>query len=216
MSDLPASTHFIIDYRERNSKTVAVLEGTPHVTLQFKALSAGDYLIENHLLIERKTLIDFAVSLKDGRFFSQLKRLASAPVPAALLLEGVTKTLRGCGVSRQALQGALVHCAFVWGVPVLRAWDAEESVRIMLFTTACHIYRRTPTLPRWGTYPAASKQRRLYMLQGLPHIGPVRAFRLLQHFKTVRAVLNAGVEELQKVAGIGPALAREIKKILDE
>ncbi len=208
--------HVVADYRERHSRTVAVLQRSENVCVQFRHFSAGDYLIDDYLLIERKTLLDFALSLKDGRFFKQLKRLSIAPVPAALLLEGRTAELDRCRMSRAALQGALVQCSFVWGIPVLRAWDARESARIMLFAAKRNIQRRTSTLPRWGKVPPRSVQRRLFFLQGLPHIGPVRACRLLKHFKTVRAVLNAGKDELQTVAGIGPLLAEDIKKILDE
>ncbi len=38
-------------------------------------LESGDYLINNGVLIERKTCSDFATSLADGRLFPQAAKL---------------------------------------------------------------------------------------------------------------------------------------------
>lgn len=48
---------------------------------------------------------------------------------------------------------------------------------------------------------------RHYALQALPGIGPARAARLVEHFGSVRAAINATSEELAELNGIGKATA---------
>lgn len=47
-------------------------------------------------------------------------------------------------------------------------------------------------------------------LDGVPGLGPDRAKRILAHFGSVRRVREAGIEQIQEVAGIGPTLAGRI------
>jgi ERCC4-type nuclease len=68
---------------------------------------------------------------------------------------------------------------------------------------------------RHGYRPKKKISRKLYILQGLPNIGPVLAVRLLQHFKSVGRVMSASVDDLVSIDGIGPVKAREIKSILE-
>ncbi|MBB5353621.1 DNA processing protein [Haloferula luteola] len=51
----------------------------------------------------------------------------------------------------------------------------------------------------------------LLALNALPRIGPVRIRRLLAHFGTARAVLDASIPALLRVEGIGPELANMIR-----
>lgn len=48
----------------------------------------GDYLIDGGGGVERKTYVDFALSLADGRLFPQAAALARNPHRPVLLLEG--------------------------------------------------------------------------------------------------------------------------------
>ncbi len=47
-------------------------------------------------------------------------------------------------------------------------------------------------------------------------MGPARAARLLDHFGSVWKVLNASVESIAGVEGIGPETARGIQQIVRE
>ncbi len=49
----------------------------------------------------------------------------------------------------------------------------------------------------------------------MPGLGPVRTRKLLEKFGTPRAILNAGVSQLETVEGVGSALAREIARWQD-
>ena len=78
------------------------------------------------------------------------------------------------------------------------------------------IETRVDILPLRGGYrPKRLKSRQLYILQGLPQVGPMRAKRLLKHFKSVSKVMNASVSELLEVDGIGKTSAQKIREVLD-
>src|SRR5579872_5605795 len=104
----PASTIVMVDDRELNAPVIEVLQKLPEVDVQIKRLLVGDYMVDNRCVFERKTLMDFAASVVDGRLFRQAQKLSRSTLPAALILEGRASELADCGVRREALQGAMV------------------------------------------------------------------------------------------------------------
>ena len=66
-----------MDHREVNKDLRQTLLLDPTVHLEISALRTGDFLINDLLLVERKTFRDFVSSIKDGRIFNQAARLAS-------------------------------------------------------------------------------------------------------------------------------------------
>ena len=68
---------------------------------------------------------------------------------------------------------------------------------------------------RGGYRPKRLKSKQLYLLQGLPKVGPMLAKRLLLHFKSVSSIMNATLEELIEVDGIGRISAVKIREVLD-
>ena len=55
---------------------IEVLQLTPGVQVQAQRLGPGDYEVDDICVFERKTMLDLAESLKDGRLFRQAHRLA--------------------------------------------------------------------------------------------------------------------------------------------
>ncbi len=206
----------ICDDREADSPVVAALRARGDVTVILARMLAGDYQVEGtQVLFERKTLPDFAVSLIDGRLFSQAARLRQlAPGRAVVILEGDSRELAATGVSREALQGALVALTVVFGIAVLRASDATESARLICYAAGQMRRAATGAIPRPGYRPRRLANRQLYLLQGLPGVGSKRAALLLETFGSVAAVCNAGLNALQGVHGIGPETAERMHTLL--
>ena len=75
----------IADDRERKSEVIQHLSEMKNVSVGIKRLCLGDYLVNNRLVFERKTLNDFALSIIDGRLFSQAIRLAISKYKSLLL-----------------------------------------------------------------------------------------------------------------------------------
>ena len=71
-------------------------------------------------------------------------------------------------------------------------------------------------IQRAGYRPRGKRKRQLFILQGLPGVGRERAKRLLDKFGSVEAVINASIDDLQSISGIGKHTAEEIKWVVME
>ena len=201
----------LIDDRERSQTIRQALAAMSGVTSRLQRLAIGDYQVDGRLLFERKTLHDFAVSVKDGRLFRQMTRLALSPLKSVLILEGSSRDLRRAGVRREALQGALITVSLVLGIPVLRALVPEETAQLIVYAGRQARRIADGGLPRPGYRPKGKRKQQLHILQSLPGVGPTRAARLLDHFGSVEKVLNASRKDLETVSGIGGDTARGIR-----
>ena len=208
----------IADDRESQSPVIEALRSQKGTDVTVRRLSLGDYLLDERLLFERKTLRDFAVSLKDGRLFEQGVRLAASPLQKAIILEGRARDLAESGMRREALQGALISLTLFLGIPLLRSADADESARLMLYAARQfdHIARQMPPRLFKGKRPKGKRKTQLQILQSLPGIGPNAAHNLLEQFGSVEAVLAADEQALLGVAGIGVGRAKSIRWAIGE
>ena len=205
-----------VDDRELQGPIVALLQESPDFRVTVARLKLGDYLVDARILFERKTLTDLVTAIVSGRLFTQALRLAATTLRPAMILEGTSQDLRDSGMRREAIQGALVTVALFCGVPLLRTRTPEETVRTMLFAARQAQTYATGALPRHGWRPRGKLARQLYILQGLPSIGPERARRLLTRFGSVEAIVNAQPEDLRSVEGIGKQIADKLRWSVEE
>ena len=210
----------LMDHREaKNRKLVMALASHPEVHLEMATLKTGDFLVDYLLLIERKTLIDFALSIKDGRLFRQAARLSSAKKYAAIVLEGTSRDMIKIGMKREALQGALICLSFKFNIPVLRSMSPEESVWLIIAAANQRLAIKR-TKKNLFSRPSPTKktdkvQHQLFILQGLPGIGPSKAKLLLNTFGSLKAVFSACPLAFKKIDGIGAVTANKIWKIIN-
>ncbi|MGB9499171.1 MAG: ERCC4 domain-containing protein [Dissulfuribacterales bacterium] len=207
----------IADDRERKSHVIECLSGMPDVEVKISRLLTGDYLADNRLVFERKTLNDFAMSIIDGRLFKQVARLANSRYKPVLILEGTGRDLSETGIRREAIQGALISISLIYGIPVLRAMDSNETARLIRYAALqiCTIAGGGLS-NRAGYQPKTKFKRQLFILQGLPGVGPKKAKKLLDMFGSVERIVAASVEELQIVDGISNTIAEKIKWAVHE
>ncbi|MCI4397722.1 MAG: nuclease [Acidobacteria bacterium] len=168
------------------------------------------------MIVERKSLHDFAISVLDGRLFSQAARLAGSTIPSVLILEGTGADLRASGISRVALQGALVSISLVFRIPVLRSAAPEETAHLMLYCANQMRAAAKGALPLHRHRPKGKRRTQLAILQGLPGVGPKRANALLEKYRTVEAVIQATSESIQEIPGIGRETAEAIRWAVTE
>src|SRR5438552_4025658 len=204
----------VADDRERNAPVVEALRAIPGTEVVCQRLKIGDYQI-NEWLFERKTLLDFAESIKDGRLFSQANRLTAACPSVAFILEGKASNLTQSRMRREALQGAMISLGLIYQIPVLRSIGPAETAHLLAYAGQQLHRDRADHVFRHGTRPKRRRRQQLYLLQGLPGIGPERAERLLAHFGGVEAVMTASREEIQRVPGIGEKIAQSIRGLLE-
>ena len=207
----------IADDREAISGVPDLLAQIPEVELRIEHLVAGDYRVEESVIIERKTASDFAQSLVTGRLFEQAARIERSDLRPAYILEGKSSDWAALGVRREALQGALITLMVIFDIPVLRAADAAETARLILYAGQQLARLRDPNHAPYRQAKAKRKRtRQLRLLQTLPGVGSERARLLLDHFGSIRACLEAPPDELQKIEGIGPRTAQTIWDTVQE
>ncbi|WP_392344833.1 ERCC4 domain-containing protein [Pseudoalteromonas prydzensis] len=206
--------HIIVDDRERRSNTLSILKQRTDILFTVERLPIGDYFINGWLLIERKQLCDLVESLISGRLFNQASRLANSGFKTAILIEGNARDIANYKVHRHSILGALVTLTIVFGISILRAADSRESVALMVFAAQQQIKQLKTDLPRFGRRPKTVKARQLYILQGLPSVGPVLAKRLLAHFGSVKGVLSADIDALRNIEGVGKEIATKIVAVI--
>jgi DNA excision repair protein ERCC-4 len=216
MSQNNVTLHITADDRERKSDVIDLLSEFENVDLSIQRLSIGDYQIGRRVIIERKTLKDFAISVIDGRLFKQMIYLANSKAEGVLILEGTAGDSVDIGVTREAMQGALIKVSLILGIPVLRSRNPAETAKLIVFIARQIESMARGGIQRHGYQPKGMRNRQLYILQGLPGVGRKRAGRLLDRFGSIEAVISAGVHELETVEGIGKLIAQKIKWVVSE
>lgn len=207
----PQPVAIIADDREAGSGVVEALRRLGQVDVQVQRLTVGDYFVDDHLLVERKTFKDLAVSIIDGRLFRQAIRLANASYIPMLIIEGSRRELDQMRIRREALQGALINVSLILGIPVLRSQHPYETAQLILMANRQVDTVSRGAIQRHGYRPKGKLRRQLFVLQSLPGIGPKRADQLLDRFGSVSAVITASTEQLAAVDSIGKKTAENIK-----
>ena len=208
--------NIIADDRENKSEVIESLMGIENVKVCIYRLSIGDYQVDNRLIVERKTLKDFVVSIIDGRLFKQMLCLANSKSEGVLILEGTVSDMVEIGMTREAMQGALITVSLILGIPILRSKDPSETAKLMVYIGRQIESMAMGGVQRHGYRPKNKRKRQLFILQGLPGIGPGRAGRLLDRFGSVEAAISASSSELQSVDGIGKSIADKIRWAVSE
>lgn len=205
----------VVDDRELDCSVVDVLRQIDGITIQSSRLSVGDYIVDERCVFERKTLRDFAASIKDGRLFTQASRLAAISEQTVLVLEGRAKDLADSEMRREAFQGALITLMLVYRLPVLRSLDAVETAHLMIYA-ARQLRGQSKGISLFRQRRSKNKRRsQLRVLQSLPGIGPERAIALLDYCRSVQAVMMADQDRLEGIPGIGNKTAAGIRWVLD-
>jgi DNA excision repair protein ERCC-4 len=203
-----------IDYREKASGLIDLLK-TEDVFIEVKKVPYGDYVIDDSITIERKTAKDFLVSIIDGRLFNQLSNLKKHCRRPVLLIEGNPYKTE-LNFDPMAIKGALLSAQAVWYIPIIFSRSREDTRDILLMIGRQDEAYMDVVPLRGGYRPKRLKSKQLYLLQGLPHIGPLLAKKLIEHFRSVSHVMNASIEELTEIDGIGRVSAKKIREVLDE
>lgn len=200
------------DIRERDAALVRRARESGVFDVRTSHLRVGDYVVNGRIVLERKTYADFALSVIDGRLFRQAAALARQTLRPLVIVEG-PRPRRMPDIHPHALKGAVLALAAAWRLPVVFTRDPAESL-IALETLARQTERLDCLeLPRYGYKPKRLQTRKLYVLQGLPGVGPRIARRLLDHFGSVQAVMQADQEALARVPGCGLKKAAAIRSI---
>ena len=210
----PNSVHQLtVDHSERDSVLLDAVRRCGWFDVQMDRLATGDYLVNDEVLVERKTIRDLAASLLDGRLFPQVARLAHSPYRSLLLIEGPTPSSVP-DVHDHSVEGAMVSIAAIWRVPMLYSSDSEQSARMLRFLADQLRRPHERILRRFDRKPKRLTSRQLFLLQALPGVGPALAHRLLCHFGSIERIVTVDAATLAEVRGIGASKAAGIRELV--
>jgi Fanconi anemia group M protein len=203
-----------VDHRERLAKLAQLAIGSGLFEVSFRYLRTGDYLVNHSVLIERKSPVDLAASILDGRIFRQAAAMAHSRLRTLFLIEG-TEAVVTRAFHPHSIIGACLSLAVMWRQPLLFSRDPEESLIMLQLLARQAAAPESLELMRCGYRPKRTTRRKLFVLQGLPGVGPKFAAALLCHFGSVEKIMTAEATQLMEVRGCGPKKARAIREVLE-
>lgn len=187
-----------------------------HVPYEKKALPYGDYDIEGILTVERKTVNDLYMSIVyDNRFAEQLPQFAKEVERPVIAVIGHPDELSKHNIqyNPNVLYGAVASLIVRHGVEV---WWLDDDWQFANLLALVHDKIQQGKVCSRKNYRRDPLGMRMYFLSGIRGITPPIAYQILMWFKSIRNFVNAPSEELQKVPGIGPIKAIQIREFLDK
>ncbi|MEI6058984.1 MAG: ERCC4 domain-containing protein [archaeon] len=207
-----SKTEIIIDTREKQSLVAANLtQKGAHI--KFETLEIADYLIENGkkdtIAIERKTFSDFISSMINKRLFMQLNEIKKYP-KYILLIEG-KREIENKNLEN-ASKGMILSIITEFKVPIIFTEDEEETATFILLLAKRQEKKDQEISMRPSKSNLSLKERKQFILEGFPGIGPTTAKQLLKKYKSLKNIFNASEEELKEIL---KSKAEDFQKYLD-
>ena len=212
--EIKDKNQILIDIREQGSNLIKELINL-ELNVKTDILPAADIII-NNIGIERKTKDDFLASIIDKRLVSQLKALKDNFEKQLLIIEGEEDIYSLRKIHPNAIKGMLSTIALDFKIPIIYTNNVKDTVGQIKNIADREFNPKRDANIKFGPKPLSTKEQQEFIIASLPGIGPKLSKELLLHFKSVKDIINANIKDLQKIELIGPAKAKEIKRILDE
>lgn len=200
-------TTIVADNREKRSGVPNLL-AEKDIDVKMAQLSVGDYIINDEIVIERKTKEDFVQSILNRHLFDQCSKLRKTRMIPLIIVEGNPYNTRH-SINPEAIRGALLSVSLSWQIPIIRSTGKEDTVRLLLMASKQNL--NPPVfVHRTGKKPKNKQSQQHYFVQNVPSIGPALAWRLLAHFNTIEQIIMADIKSLEQVEGIGKTKATKL------
>ena len=207
------------DHRETKSGIPSALEDLGAEVI-IKTLEVGDYHVSDDVIIERKTTSDFIHSIIDepGHLYGQLADMMREYNRSILMIEGAPtdlyteRAIYSNAIDAMILSAARFEASMIWTL------SADHTAR-MIYREAEHEQvdqRKNKGSPHGKRSSMTLPQRQVYVVSAIGGgVGPTMAEILLKHFGSIRATINATIDELCDVEGIGKTTAENILEIVE-
>ncbi|MBM3200598.1 hypothetical protein FJZ53_06685, partial [Candidatus Woesearchaeota archaeon] len=206
----------IADFREKGSGIVKELVNQG-IDVKMQTLAVGDYILSNRVCVEFKTKQDFVSSLIDKRLLQQVKAMKDNFEKPLIIIEGEEDIYAVRNVHPNAINGMLAAIVVDFGIPIIYTKHFLETVSLLkTIAKREQDFEKKDIGVRTERKPLTTKEQQEFIIESLPNIGPSLAKSLLKEFKTVKSIINANHDDLQKVENLGQKKAADIKRIVDE
>ena len=187
--------HIIVDIHEKNSLVVSELVSLG-ADIEFKSLEVGDYIAQD-VIIERKTASDFLSSMISKRLQNQLIGLKQHE-KSILIIENFDERY-DTNINTNAIRGFIMSVLLNFKVPIIFTEDYQDTAHY-LYILGKHKENQEISL-RAKRHSLNKKQQLQFILEGFPGIGPSKAKKLIEKFKTIKNIINASEQDLQEILG---------------
>lgn len=211
-----SSVKIFADYREKSTGTVKSLVDLG-VSVNLEMLQSADYVLSSRVGVELKTTGDFVNSILDGRLLDQLKTLKNSFERPLIIIQGTEDLYSLRNVHPNAIRGMLGTIAISYGIPIVYTKDEKDTAELLLT-----IAKREQDSTKKDFSPHAEKkaltlkEQQEYIVSALPTVGPSLAKDLLKHFSSVKNIINADMDSLKEVPGVGDKIAKAIKDLIEK
>ena len=203
------------DYREKASGVIKELVELD-AEIKLESLKNADYVLSSRVGVEFKTVSDFVDSIIDGRLLQQIKDLKQNFTRPLVIIEGAEDIYSMRNVHPNAIQGMLATITVSYGIPVLYTKSFKETASLLNIIAKREQEETSRDFTLHGEKKAMSlKEWQEYIVSALPGVGGTLAKPLLKKFRTVKKIINAKPEKLEKVEKIGPKKAQAIKDVVE-
>ena len=190
-------TTIIADIHEKNSLVISELCKSSEIKIEIKSLKIADYLIKN-IAIERKTVSDFISSMINKRLIEQLRHMKKYE-SALLIIEGdLEEALKENTNMSKALRGFIISISLNYKIPIITTKDYLDTSNYLITIAKQQSKQKTETSLH-SKIPKTKTEQKSYILESFPSIGPIKAKKLLEKFKTISNIINAKEEELEEI-----------------
>lgn len=186
---------------------------------QPKHMVVGDILVEEaELVIERKTIEDYASSILERRLSGQIQKMQDSGLTPYILVEDDLSASEGLTHTRLAPESIRGHMASTMAresIPVIPCSNLD-----LLIDMAVRLGRKYIEEPGTEQISGGSLGKDVPVARQIfgtiPGVGPSMSKELYNEFSTVESLLHADEETLLEMDGIGPKTVETIHESLRE
>jgi ERCC4-related helicase len=204
----------VADHREKNNRIVKELINLG-VSVKTEQLESADYVVSGKVGVELKKVPDFVASIIDGRLLEQVRFLKQFFTKSVLIIEGDEDIYAVRKVHANAIRGMLSSIVLDFGVPILYTKSSIDTAAL-LAVMAKREQSKDRDYSLHDRKPRSIKEQQEFVVASLPSLGLSNAKKLLEHFSSIKKIVNASKEEIMALEGIGEKTAERLLDIFDE
>lgn len=150
---------------------------------------------------------------KEG-FARAINNASEASVKGGLWVDGECKTQtkkQTNKINPNAIRGFLLSIALKFKVPIIFTKNQQDTAKFISVLAKKQSNKNFPLNITKKTHNP--KEQKQFLIESFPGIGPTTSKKLLENFKSIKNIINAKEQELQKILG---KKTQSIKKIIEE
>lgn len=204
----------VVDNIGKDENVIAKKLSNKGLKVERKNISNDYYIVgeDDKIMVERKTTKDYIYSLRNGNLFKQMKTC-----DLLIIEEGWSEVFKWKNnVNYKEICGSMASILAKWNIPILHFQTQNQLVEFLVRleeqlgpSDSCDYYPK-----RQGK--VKDEARPVFFMKGFEGIGDSTAVKILNHFNTIKNVVNAQKEDLMEIDGIGESKAEGIVELVEQ